>query len=65
MQPRIQGLFFAPPPQQRWRSKEKTLGTRLTQMAREGVAQWLERLTGHQKVADSIPVWDSNRYSEV
>ena len=34
-------------------------------MAREGVAQWLEHLTGHQKVADSIPVWDSNRYSEV
>ena len=23
------------------------------------VAQWLERFTGHQKVAGSIPVWDS------
>ena len=25
----------------------------------ESVAQWLEHLTGHQKVAGSIPVWDS------
>ena len=23
------------------------------------VAQWLERVTGHQKVAGSIPVWGS------
>ena len=23
------------------------------------IAQWLERLTGDQKVADSIPVWGS------
>ena len=27
------------------------------------VAQWLERLTGDQKVAGSIPVWSSETFS--
>ena len=27
------------------------------------VAQWLERLTGDQKVAGSIPIWGSETFS--
>ena len=29
------------------------------------VAQWLERLTGHQEVASSIPVWGSDSFSVI
>ena len=40
------------------RATQKMLATlHLSSLSKSWLAQWLERLTGHQKVAGLIPVW--------